>query len=271
MIDYDVVRIRGGQAISYMKQYHYSHGCHNGPSPCYGLFDNGELIGVCAFATPCSERVRSSIFGEEHKEHVTELHRLHIQDCTPKNTESWFIARCLKLLKADKPDIWAVISFSDLTAGHTGVIYRASNAYFLGATRKMRFYYDTNGRLRHPRQCGVNIKEQEAAQMGWKPVMRESKYRYLFLLPSSRRNRKELMRITKYNLFGGIIMKHRTCADCGANLDPGERCDCKDENNSSGAEVESYRAERDFYRRRVSVRGTVQKQPQLLATGGRAQ
>ena len=46
-------------------------------------------------------------------------------------------------------------------------------------------------------------------------------------------------------------MKHRTCTDCGANL-------------SGGAEVE-------HYRRRVSVRGTVQKQPQLLATGGKSQ
>ena len=24
-----------------------------------------------------------------------------------------------------------------------------------------------------------------------------------------------------------------TCPDCGANLDPGEKCDCKKDNNSS--------------------------------------
>ena len=66
-------------------------------------------------------------------------------------------------------------------------------------------------------------------------------------------------------------MKHRTCADCGANLDPGERCDCKDENNNSNARVEPYRAERDYYRRRAGIRGTAQKQPQLSATGGKAQ
>ena len=200
MINYEIARIKGKEAISYMKCHHYSQGCHNGPSPCYGLFDNGELIGVCAFATTCSERVRSSIFGEEYKNHVTELHRLHIQDCTPKNTESWFISRCLKLLKVDKPDIWAVISFSDLSAGHTGIIYRASNAYFLGATRKMRFYYDEGGRLRHPRQCGVNIKEGEAAKMGWTPTLRESKYRYLFITPASRSERKKLIRTAKYDL-----------------------------------------------------------------------
>ncbi len=200
MIDYTVKRISGGQAIEYMKQHHYSHGCHNGPSPCYGLFDGEEMIGACAFATPCSERVRASVFGVDYKDHVTELHRLHIKDCTPKNTESWFISRCLKMLKKDKPRIWAVLSFSDLSVGHTGVIYRATNAYFLGTTKQMRFYIDQNGRLRHPRQCGVNIREQEATAMGWTPVMRNSKYRYLYLLPDDKRQKKKLIKLSKYEL-----------------------------------------------------------------------
>jgi len=30
------------------------------------------------YATPCSEAVRASVFGKEYKDHVTELHRLHI-------------------------------------------------------------------------------------------------------------------------------------------------------------------------------------------------
>lgn len=198
MINYTIERLTGKQAISYIKKHHYSHGCHNGPSPCYGLFNKDELIGVCAFATPCSEAVRASIFGEAYKNRVTELHRLHIKDDTPKNTESWFISRCLKRLKADKPEIWAVISFSDLSAGHTGVIYRAANAYFLGTSQRKQFYYDTDGRLRHPRQCGVNIKPEEASRLGWVPVRREPKNRYLFLLPDNRKHREQLIKLTNY-------------------------------------------------------------------------
>lgn len=166
MIDYQVKRIPAKEAMQYICKYHYSHGCHNGPSPCYGLFEQEKLIGVCLFAVPCSERVRASVLGEEYKSHVTEIHRLHILDCTPKNTESWFISRCLKLLKKDKPGIWAVIAFSDLTAGHTGVIYKASNVYRLGTTRKMRFYINETGRLRHPRQCGHNTTVAEAKEKG---------------------------------------------------------------------------------------------------------
>ena len=101
MKNYDVKRISCAQAKEYIIKNHYSHGCHNGPSPCYGLFDNEQLIGCLMFATPCSEAVRASVFGAEYKDNVTELHRLHILDVTPKNTESWFISRCLKLLKSD--------------------------------------------------------------------------------------------------------------------------------------------------------------------------
>ncbi len=198
MKGYEVKRIPCKQAKEYIIKNHYSHGCHNGPSPCYGLFDKDELIGVLMFATPCSENVRASVFGAEYKDSVTELHRLHILDVTPKNTESWFISRCLKLLKQDKPQIKAVISFSDLTVGHSGVIYQATNAYRVGHTSKATFYIDEEGRLRHPRQNGVNITKEMAKQKGWQAVKRDSKNRYLYILGNSKRERKMYINMCRY-------------------------------------------------------------------------
>lgn len=200
MIDYDIRRIKFSVARDYIRQHHYSRTCHNGASPCYGLYDGDNLIGVLMFATPCSESVRASVFGPEYVDHVTELHRLHIMDCTPKNTESWFIARCLKLLKQDKPHIWAVLSFADSTVGHVGTIYKATNAYRLGKTGRSTFYIDQEGRLRHPRQNGVNITREIAAERGWTPVRREAKYRYMWLLPDNRRHRRELIQLCKYDI-----------------------------------------------------------------------
>lgn len=197
MINYDVKKIPCKIAKEYIIKNHYSHGCHNAPSPCYGLFDGEDLIGVLMFATPCSENVRASIFGAEYKNCVTELHRLHILDVTPKNTESWFIARCLNLLLKDKPCIRAVISFSDLTEGHSGVIYQATNAFRCGQTGKATFYLDENGRLRHPRQNGVNVSKEMAAKRGWKPVKRGAKNRYLYIL-GNRTERKKYLRLCKY-------------------------------------------------------------------------
>lgn len=193
MINYEVRKIPCKIGRQYIIENHYSHGCHNAPN-CYGLFDNDELIGVCAFACPCSENVRSSVFGKEHKDAVTELHRLHIKDVTPKNTESWFISRCLKLLQIDKPNIKAVISFADPAFGHKGIIYQATNAYFCGKSNSAIFYVDENGKLHHPRNNGHNITKQEAENNGWKPIKCEGKYRYLYILGKDKREHKFLIK-----------------------------------------------------------------------------
>lgn len=191
MRGYRVERIPGGVGKEFIRQHHYSKGCHNGPMT-WGLFSDKELIGVCAFATPNSENVRASVFGPEYKNHVTELHRLVILDVTPTNTESWFISRALKGLKKERPHIWAVLSFADSTEGHIGTIYQATNALYCGMTSRARFYRDQDGRLRHPRQNGVNITREEAALRGWTSEMRESKHRYLWIMGDGKLHTRSL-------------------------------------------------------------------------------
>jgi len=194
-----VLKISSKVGKEFIKEHHYSHGCHNGPT-CYGLFEEKKLVGVLAFATPCSENVRGSIFGSSHVDKVTELHRLVLFDYCPKNSESWFISRCLKLLKKDKPRICAVISFADTTEGHLGIIYQATNFLYYGMSSKAKFYIDGDGRLRHPRQCGVNIKKDEATRRGWKSTYREAKHRYVILLPDSKKQKKELISMLKIDI-----------------------------------------------------------------------
>lgn len=183
MITYETAPIPSNLGKEFIRKHHYTHGCHNGPM-CYGLFDEGELIGVLAFATPASENVRASVFGAEHKDAVTELHRLVILDGTPTNTESWFISRALAWLHEHRPAIRGVLSFADASEGHQGTIYQATNALYCGTTAKARFWRDQNGRLRHPRQNGVNISPKVAQERGWTAERRASKYRYLFLIGS---------------------------------------------------------------------------------------
>lgn len=190
-MDYMVKRIPGSVGKAFIIEHHYSHGCHNGPMT-WGLFEGDELIGVIAFATPSSENVRASVFGPEQKHRVTELHRLVILDVTPKNVESWFITRALKELSREKPHLWGVLSFADSTEGHIGTIYQASNALYCGMTAPSTFYRDQTGRLRHPRQNGVNITQSDARDRGWVAEKRQAKHRYLFLVGS--RTNKEYAR-----------------------------------------------------------------------------
>lgn len=200
MIPYRIFVIEASVAKKYIRRHHYSKGSHNGPTLSIGLFDENKLIGCCMFATPCSEAVRCSLWGPESKNSVVELHRLHIMDCTPKNTESWFIARCLKMLKKTKPHICGVLSFADTTIGHTGGIYKATNAYLLGETSPKTFYEDSNGRLRHPRQNGVNIDLESAKSKGWSPVQRKTKVRYMWILANDKRQKKHLIKTCRYDL-----------------------------------------------------------------------
>jgi hypothetical protein len=198
----DVVRVSDGLRVEkvaasiakpFVKEHHYSHGIHNGPMT-YGLFRDENLIGVLAFATPSSEAVCASVFGVEYKRSVTELHRLVLLDEVPKNAESFFISRALKLLKSDRPYYRAVLSFADSTEGHMGTIYQACNALYCGTTSMATFYLDEDGRLRHPRQNGVNITKELAAERGWVPVKRGAKHRYIFLLPASKSEKKVMLR-----------------------------------------------------------------------------
>jgi hypothetical protein len=193
MDNYWVDKVPTSEGKEFVKKHHYSHGIHNGPMT-YGLYRDMELIGVCAFANPCSEAVCASVFGLEHKRSVTELHRLVIINDTPKNTESWFIVRALKMLKRDRPQYNAVLSFADATEGHLGVIYQATNAIYTGTSGKATFYLDQTGRLRHPRQNGKNITRQEAELRGWKPVKREGKHRYLYVLGNGSKHKKGLLK-----------------------------------------------------------------------------
>lgn len=205
--NYEISLIDCETAKKYIIRNHYSHGCHNAPSPCYGLYDNNKLIGVLMFATPCSENVRASVFGEKYKNWVIELHRLHILDLTPKNTESWFVSRCIKLLKKDRPDIKAIISFSDSTQGHKGIIYQATHFYYCGKTGKATFYLDQDGRLRHPHQNGENITLKKAQERGWTPTTRFSKNRYIYILGKSKVEHKQLIKMCKYKLVEGNYPK----------------------------------------------------------------
>jgi hypothetical protein len=194
MIDtFEVSKVAFKDAKVFVKSNHYSGSIAG--AACYGLFDAMNLIGVCAFAAPVSENVRASIFGIEYKDRVMELHRLVLIDDTPKNTESWFISRALKAFKKDKPNIWAIVSFADPRVNHRGIIYQATNALFTGSSNKARFFIDQNGKVKHQRYDGKNISTAEGIKRGWKSIMMEGKYRYLYLLPDDRKHLKELKKM----------------------------------------------------------------------------
>lgn len=191
--DLHVERIKAGDGIDYIRRRHYSRSCHNGPL-CWGLFSAHGLVGVVAYATPAAETVRAVPFGAEYVDRVTELHRLFTVDGLPKNATSWFVSRSIEGLLEAKPELRAIISYSDMTEGHVGYIYQALNFVFTGSTTPRTFYRDEEGRLRHPRQCGENITRKQARELGWIAEKRDSKNRYVLVIGHNKRQRKRWKR-----------------------------------------------------------------------------
>jgi len=187
-VTWTVQKIPAKEGKAFIRQHHYTGGCHNGPM-VWGLIDpSGNLRGACAFATPCSEAVRASVFGADHKDAVTELHRLVVEEGarTDAPPTSWFVSRALRGVGEYRPALRGILSYADASEGHHGGIYQALNFLYCGTSGTSVFYRDPDGRLRHPRQCGVNITRLEAAKRGWVPERRASKHRYLALIGDRR-------------------------------------------------------------------------------------
>jgi len=188
--NFAVEKIGHNRAFPFVSEYHYSGGMGNAAMP-YGIVQEhtGELVGVVAFHTPISENVRASVFGPDHVDSVTELHRMAIHPDAPHNTASWAISRALSSLKSDKPKYKAVLSFADTTEGHDGTVYQAANADYAGMSQTATFYRDDDGRLRAPRQCGENV-DPEAR--GWEKESRDAKHRYVFWIPDPYESKDDL-------------------------------------------------------------------------------
>lgn len=111
---------------------------------------------------PAGEPIDARRYGVELIERYTTarvgvtLSRLVLLDDVPANGESWFVARALRLLRAEKPDVGAVVSYSDpvvrttldgarVMPGHVGTVYQALNAMHVGRSRKETVILDRDG------------------------------------------------------------------------------------------------------------------------------
>lgn len=134
----------------------------------YSKSINGCIADYCyALYKPCGEMVGAMFFGRmamanqwkrfsDSPDNVIELRRLCCVDDTPKNTESYFIGRAMRLLKKD----WmkgVVVSYADKEYGHEGTIYKASNFKMIGEIKGARVIY-WNGKRYHDKTIRTKYK-----------------------------------------------------------------------------------------------------------------
>ena len=148
--DYEVAEIDFQTARTYVIKNHY---LKSYPS-CrerIGLFHRGKLCGVAVFSFPGHNNVLENVFPVPAFQSL-ELGRFVLDDFCPRNSESWFFARCREILKNKQKfhkktsveySYQGIVSFSDdvrrydidgkiVAPGHCGFLYMASNGVYLG-------------------------------------------------------------------------------------------------------------------------------------------
>lgn len=135
---------------------HYSETC---PviSYAFELKYEKHTIGVCIFSPPSRQGITVP---NVEKGRLLELSRLFIYDHTPKNAETYFIGHCLRWLGKNQDKYDAIVSFSDPTEGHQGIIYKASNFTLLGQSKANYHYLDQQGNRVHKRRVWTKGKKE---------------------------------------------------------------------------------------------------------------
>lgn len=140
---YAVDVIEAHQARRYIADNHY---LPNYPAArlAVGLFGPGKggkpaLVGVTVFGVPTTGAVVVKHTGMAETEACC-LSRLILDPSVAANGESFAVSRAFKLLRREKPDMEAVVSYADPGQGHIGSVYAALSGSYRGQSAPRTAY-----------------------------------------------------------------------------------------------------------------------------------
>ena len=114
-------------ANDFIKKHHYSGKVVNNSCLHFGAFLDGKLHGVMSYGPSLDKQKMIGLVDGTGWNEFLELNRMAFDDYLPRNSESYCIAKSIKLIKKNAPQIKWIVSFSDGCSCGDGTIYRASN------------------------------------------------------------------------------------------------------------------------------------------------
>ena len=99
----------------------------------------GEVVGAAALLPPLPPAARKH--AKDDPKRVTSLSRIVVRSGEPQNVASMLIGATLKQVRRDRK-YNTVLTYADLAQGHTGAIYRATNAQHCGLTKPKEYWAD---------------------------------------------------------------------------------------------------------------------------------
>lgn len=176
---YEIKKLGKKECSEFLAKYHYlskaGAGFRSGFN--FGLFLNGELIGVAIFHTISARETLIGCFGLDGTDQrgFYELGRLAMSDAhRVKNDTSWFLMRCVKMLRKET-NVRALLSYAD-DLMHRGYIYQATNWEYYGLTDKKADFWILQEDGTYKKQSRGSTKGKAGE---WRP--RPRKHRYLMV------------------------------------------------------------------------------------------
>ena len=132
-------------ANPYIRKHHYSGKVVNNSNLHFGAFLDGKLHGVMSYGPSLDKKKIMGLVKGTGWNEFLELNRMAFDEYLPRNSESYCIAKSIKLIKKNAPQIKWIISFADGCSCGDGTIYRASNFVLTGIKKNFNLCQLPNG------------------------------------------------------------------------------------------------------------------------------
>ena len=195
-MDYVVKPIARRRAKRLICRYHYSMTL---PPTIYtfGLFGRDDFLeGACCFGLGANNKMM--LVAKEEGWEFLELVRLCLKN-NEKNAASFFVGNCLRSL----PKGILVVSYADITWGHSGKIYQATNWLYTGLSAAQKVCVDGKGESVHKRSMSGRLGMLKESRLpdSVKLIDGIQKHRYFYCLGKTK-VQKRLMREWVDKRFG---------------------------------------------------------------------
>jgi len=178
---YTIDEIKDSISKKFIIEHHYS-GSYPIAMERVGLFMGTKLVGVAVFSIPINNSIIPRYTGLPTT-NGSELGRFVLLDEVPYNAESYFLSHAFKVLQLLRPEINAVVAYSDpmprttllgdiILPGHIGIAYQASNALYMGRASGKTLHLTPSGIALSSRAISKIRLQEHGAQSAEKRLVK---------------------------------------------------------------------------------------------------
>lgn len=155
-----------------VRQFHYTCAMSN-TGKFFCAKRDGVVVGAAVYLPPLLAAAVRHAQGDPKR--VISLSRLVVAPGEPQNVAGMLIAASLRLLVAQgKHD--TIVTYADMSEGHTGTVYRATNAQSCGVSKPRTYWIDPETGCRVSQQSKRWRSNERMLELGYEPRVSPGKH-----------------------------------------------------------------------------------------------